>query len=151
MEIDKTQFECLEVFRDLLFNQNRDLAEKLTYGAPMLQTLGEVAALMGIPVDLTLHHAELVAYIWDMCELLRRRGTITLYGGSETIEESIKELHSQLTSEVLLEYATGIIVTQDEIAVAPADDAEMRKEPGKQREIELLPETLQKAEKRRLH
>ena len=150
IDLDKRPYECLETFRELLFNQNRDIAEKLTYGAPMLQTMGEVLAILGIPVDLTLREGELIAFVWDLCEILQRRGAIMILGGEEKIEDTIKELHNELTSEVLREYATGIIVTQDEIVVADAADDEMAGKSEHTKQIELLPETKQKAD-RRLH
>ncbi len=130
--IDKTQFAVIEALRRELFERNPDIAERLTPGVPLLQTVGEVLSLVDIPVDLTLSHDQFVAFMWDLVEILHRRGTIIITGGKETITETVKELHADLLSEVMLEYATGIIVTQDE--VVPVAGAE-----GEQKKLELLP------------
>lgn len=150
--VDKSQFDCIEVFREMLFKQNPDVAEKCTYGVPLLQTLGEVCALIGLPVDLKLSHIELVAFIWDLCEILRRRGAIMIVGGTESIMESILEVQGDLLSEVMQEFATGIVVTQDEIVVADAEGAEGDADAdATPKQLELLPGTLQKLHKQQIH
>lgn len=110
----KDQFECLEALRKVLFEENKDLAERLTPGVPLLHTLAEIMALMGIPVDLTLTHDELVCFIWDTVTLLKRRSGLVI-SNPESIQDTVVAVQDQLLSEVLQEYATGIIITQDEI------------------------------------
>lgn len=118
---DKTQFDCLEAFRRELFENNRDVADRCTPGAPLLHTLAEVCALIGLPIDLTLSQDELIDFIWDLTAILRRRGTLVIGNElPEAITDTVKALQNDLLSDVLHEFATGIIVTDDRIAVAPA-------------------------------
>lgn len=55
-----------------------DIVERVSQTAPMLQTLGEVAAILGIPVDLTLNQTELLKFMETLTELLYRRRSTTL-------------------------------------------------------------------------
>ena len=126
---DKTEFSCIEAFRTALIKLNPDVAARCTQTGTLLQTLGEVCALIGIPVDLNLQHAQLIEFIWDLVEVLHRRSTIMLVSGTgsaEPIAETVLALQDDLLSEVMQEFATGIIVTQDDIAVAPAADEEVK-------------------------
>lgn len=110
----KDQFRCLEALRKALFEDNKDLADRLTPGKPLLYTLAEIMALLGIPVDLTLHHDELICFIWDIVALLKRRAC-SVVSNPESIQDTVLAVQDQLLSEVMQELATGIIITQDEI------------------------------------
>lgn len=106
-------YKALEALRSELVGASRDVFDRCTPGVPLLQTLGEICALLGIPVDLTLTHEQLIAFIWDLVEILHRRATIIVSGGVENVGESVVAVQDSLLSEVLQEYATGIIVNQD--------------------------------------
>lgn len=146
-DFEYESFKALEQFRLELFRNNPDIAQRLTFNAPLLQTLGEVCAILGIPVELTLQQDELVKFIWDMAFILRKRGMLKITTGRapETMIDEIEDMQADLLSEVLHELATGVIVTEDAIAVpvAPLN--------GGSKEIELLPETQQKIDRSKLH
>lgn len=108
---DMHPYKALEALRKEL-DLNRDLKERLTQEAPLLQTLGEICALMGIPVDLTLNEEDLINFMWTVVELLhkRRSNVLDIAASQKTVDAEVAE-----------ELATGIIVTDEKIVPASVD------------------------------
>lgn len=155
-DIEYRAFKAVEALRKELVRSHRDILARCSSSGSLLQTLGEIYAIIGIPVDLTLHPEELIQFIWDTVAILNKRSTILISDGvtSKSMAEAVKDIQDDLMSDCVQELATGIIVTDDELAVPAAKlmtaedllmyPPELPEPPTEFTGIQLLPETKQK-------